>query len=142
MREINVGNLIKIISDKLRMRADADMVEHNLTLSQCRVHAYLNRHGGEATQKEIEVYMEVSHPTVVGIISRMEKAGHVVTCTDENDKRNKIVRLSEESRAMGYEIEKTIHAREQAMLDGLSETEVSELRRMLEVVYQNLDKMN
>ena len=52
MKEKNIGYLIKSISDKLRMRADADMVEHNLTLSQCRVHAYLNHHDGEATQKE------------------------------------------------------------------------------------------
>ena len=142
MKEKSVGYLIKIISDKLRMRADADMVEHNLTLSQCRVHAYLNHHGGEATQKEIEIFMEVSHPTVVGIISRMEKAGHVVTRTDEADKRNKIVRLTDESRAMGWEIEQTTKAHETAMLASLSEEEIAELRRMLGVIYQNLDDMN
>ncbi|MBR0401815.1 MAG: MarR family transcriptional regulator [Lachnospiraceae bacterium] len=124
------------------MRADADMVEHNLTLSQCRVHAYLNHHDGEATQKEIETFMEVSHPTVVGIISRMERAGHVVTRTDETDKRNKIVRLTDESRAMGWEIEQTTLAREKAMLAPLTEEEVSELRRMLEIIYQNIDRMN
>ncbi|MBQ1331528.1 MAG: MarR family transcriptional regulator [Lachnospiraceae bacterium] len=142
MKEKNIGYLIKIISDKLRMRADADMVEHNLTLSQCRVHAYLNHHDGEATQKEIETFMEVSHPTVVGIISRMERAGHVVTRTDETDKRNKIVRLTDESRAMGWEIEQTTLAREKAMLAPLTEEEVSELRRMLEIIYQNIDRMN
>ncbi|MCR5539006.1 MAG: MarR family transcriptional regulator [Lachnospiraceae bacterium] len=142
MKEKNIGYLIKIISDKLRMRADADMVEHNLTLSQCRVHAYLNHHDGEATQKEIETFMEVSHPTVVGIISRMERAGHVVTRTDETDKRNKIVRLTEESRAMGWEIEQTTMAREKAMLAPLTEEEVFELRRMLEIIYQNIDRMN
>jgi len=142
MKEKNIGYLIKSISDKLRMRADADMVEHNLTLSQCRVHAYLNHHDGEATQKEIETFMEVSHPTVVGIISRMERAGHVVTRTDETDKRNKIVRLTDESRAMGWEIEQTTLAREKAMLAPLTEEEVSELRRMLEIIYQNIDRMN
>ena len=142
MKEKNIGYLIKSISDKLRMRADADMVEHNPTLSQCRVHAYLNHHDGEATQKEIETFMEVSHPTVVGIISRMERAGHVVTRTDETDKRNKIVRLTDESRAMGWEIEQTTLAREKAMLAPLTEEEVSELRRMLEIIYQNIDRMN
>ena len=142
MKEKNIGYLIKSISDKLRMRADTDMVEHNLTLSQCRVHAYLNHHDGEATQKEIETFMEVSHPTVVGIISRMERAGHVVTRTDETDKRNKIVRLTDESRAMGWEIEQTTLAREKAMLAPLTEEEVSELRRMLEIIYQNIDRMN
>ena len=142
MKEKNIGYLIKSISDKLRMRADADMVEHNLTLSQCRVHAYLNHHDGEATQKEIETFMEVSHPTVVGIISRMERAGHVVTRTDETDKRNKIVRLTDGSRAMGWEIEQTTLAREKAMLAPLTEEEVAELRRMLEIIYQNIDRMN
>ena len=43
---------------------------------------------------------------------------------------------------MGWEIEQTTLAREKAMLAPLTEEEVSELRRMLEIIYQNIDRMN
>ncbi len=139
MNELTVGRLIKTIHDRLRMRADAELMKYNLTLSQCRVHGFLNHNGGKATQKEIEVYLDVSHPTVVGIISRMEKAGHVVTCTDENDKRNKIVTLTEESRAFGYAMQDSMMKREEMILQSLSAEEISELKRMLGVICRNLD---
>ena len=71
MPQKDVGYFIKNINDRLKVRADADLKSYNLTLAQSRVLAFLNNQGGSATQKEIEVFLEVSHPTVVGIVSRM-----------------------------------------------------------------------
>ena len=65
--EQDVGYKLKLITDKLKVRADADLKRHKLTLSQSRVMAFLNKKGGEATPQEIEDNMQVSHPTVVGI---------------------------------------------------------------------------
>ena len=83
MEEKDIGYLIKNINDKLKVKADADLKHSNLTLAQSRVLAFLDRRGGQATQKEIEVYLEVSHPTVVGIISRMKQNGHLRCWVDE-----------------------------------------------------------
>ena len=68
MPKKDVGYLIKYINDKLKVKADAELKQYNLTLTQSRVFAFLNSCGGQATQKEIEVFLEVSHPTVVGIV--------------------------------------------------------------------------
>lgn len=95
MEQFQIGCLLKMITDKIKMRADADLAQQGLTLTQSRVLGYLNRNGGQATQKEIEGFLQVSHPTVAGIISRMEQNGFVRCWLDPADKRSKIVGQTE-----------------------------------------------
>ena len=139
MEEKDIGYLIKNINDKLKVKADADLKHSNLTLAQSRVLAFLDSRGGQATQKEIEVYLEVSHPTVVGIISRMEKNGHLRCWVDETDKRNKIVALTEQAKALGEEMEQRISANEKMLLASLSEADIKKLKQMLLIIYNNLE---
>ena len=139
MLERDIGYLIKNINDKLKVKADADLKQYNLTLAQSRVFAFLHNNGGQATQKEIEVFLEVSHPTVVGIVSRMEQNGHVTTWIDEQDKRNKIVKLTEQAETLGMDMEHDISVNEEKMLSSLSEADVEHLREMLLTIYKNLE---
>ena len=139
MLDRDIGYLSKNINDKLKAKADADLKQYNLTLAQSRVFAFLHTNGGQATQKEIEVFLEVSHPTVVGIVSRMEQNGHVTTWIDEQDKRNKIVKLTEQAKALGMDMEHDISANEQKMLSSLSDADIEHLREMLLTIYKNLE---
>lgn len=138
MQKRDVGYLIKNISDKLKVKADAELKQYNLTLTQSRVFAYLGRRGGQATQKEIEVFLEVSHPTVVGIVSRMEQNGYVTSWPSE-DGRNKNVKLTSQAEAIGTEMEQRILAKEQALLAPLSLEDQERLREMLLAISKNLD---
>ena len=139
MQEKDIGYLFKNINDKLKVKADADLKHSNLTLAQSRVLAFLDSRGGQTTQKEIEVHLEVSHPTVVGIISRMEKNGHLRCWVDETDKRNKIVALTEQAKALGEEMEQRISANEKVLLASLSEADIKKLKQMLLIIYNNLE---
>lgn len=139
MSQKDVGYLIKTINDKLKVRADADLKRYNLTLTQSRVFAFLNNNGGQATQKEIEVFLEVSHPTVVGIVSRMEQNGYLTSWMDPNDKRNKIVKLTEKADAVGKDMEQSVQENEKNLLRSLSEEDVAHLRKMLLAIYNDLD---
>ena len=138
MPKKDIGYLINI-NDKLKVNADADLKHYNLTLAQGRVLAFLKNKGGSATQKEIEVFLEVSHPTVVGIVSRMEHNGHVITWIDKADKRNKIVKLTEQAEIIGQDMEQNILDNERKMLTSLTPTEIEQLRRMLAIIYKNLE---
>ncbi len=139
MLKQDIGYLIKNINDKLKVKADADLKNFNLTLAQSRVFAFLHSSGGQATQKEIEVFLEVSHPTVVGIVARMEQNGHVTSWIDEHDKRNKIVKLTQQAEALGMDMEHRIFANEQMMLSSLSDSDIERLREMLLTIYKNLE---
>lgn len=138
MPKRDIGYLIKNINDKLKTKADADLKRYHLTFTQSRVFAFLSSKGGQATQKEIEIFLEVSHPTVVGIVSRMEQNGYVTSWLDV-DKRNKNVKLTDRAKAIGLDLEQNILANEQKLLFTLSEQDVERLREMLLILYRNLD---
>lgn len=135
----DVGYYIKNINDKLKVSADADLKCYNLTLGQSRVYGFLHSRGGMATQKEIEMFLEVSHPTVVGIVSRMEQNGHVVCWMDESDRRNKLVKLTPKAEQIGAQMERAVAANEARMLKSFSEEDVETLKRLLLRIYKNLE---
>lgn len=139
MQQKDIGYLIKNINDKLKVKADADLKNYNLTLAQSRVLTFLDSKGGQATQKELEIYLEVSHPTVVGIVTRMEQNGYLCCWLDPNDKRNKIVELTEQAKALGTEMEQRIFANEQMLLASLSKEDIKKLKQMLLTIYNNLE---
>ena len=135
-----IGYQFKIINDRIKARADADLKTHDLTLTQTRVLGFLAESGGQATQKEIEADLQVSHPTVVGIISRMEQKAFLCTWTDPMDRRNKIVRLTDKAIKLDREIDATVAMQDEMLLRGLSEQQVDELRNCLARIIRNLEQ--
>lgn len=138
MPQQDVGYLIKRIHEKLKARADADLREFQLTFAQSRVLAFLDHSGGESTQKEIEVFLAVAHPTVVGIVARMEQNGFVA-CRPSSDNRNKLVRLTPKAEALGLRLEQHMRETEQALLAPLSPQEAEQLKRMLGTICEHMD---
>ena len=118
-----IGYQFKLISDKLKVHADADLKNQGLTLAQSRVLTFLNEQDGIATQKEIEDYLQVSHPTVVGLVSRMEQNELVETWFNPENRRNKMVRLTEKSKKIGENMDEVTEQHDKALLNGLSEQE-------------------
>ena len=133
----DVGYLIKSINDKLAARADAELKQFNLTMSQCRVFLYLSSRGGQATQKEIEIFLDVAHPTVVGLVSRMEQNGYV-TCWPCEDGRNKYVKLTPQAEAIDKDMQENMHANEEMLLAPLSPEDRERLRDLLLTVAEHL----
>lgn len=141
MRERDIGYLVKSINEKLKARADADAKKHNLTLVQSFVLEFLDSRGGQATQKEIEEFLDISHPAVVGIVSRMEQNHHVITWIDPDNKRVKRVRLTSQACALRDEMEQMRQQWESALLDGFSAEEAVQLKKLLSRVNDNMVKL-
>ena len=131
--------MLKQITDRIKASADASLKIKGLTLSQVRVLEYISEKGGTVTQKSIEEYLDVAHPTVVGIVSRMEKNGYLVTYPDSADKRNKIVELTGKAAEMAQEVRGDIAAQEEKLLIGLTEEETEILRKLLRIISQNVE---
>lgn len=133
-----VGPLFKVIHERMQAAADADLKAQGLTFAQSQVIVYLIEHGNRALQKEIETSLGVSHPTVSGLVGRLEKSGFVRTWTDAEDRRNKVVELTGKAHETGDRLHATMYERDRALLDGLNEHERAELVRMLKQVYANV----
>lgn len=137
MLKNDVGYLIKSINDKLKVRADAELKQYHLTISQSRVLVYLRSRGGQATQKEIETFLDVAHPTIVGLVSRMEQNGYV-TCWPCEDGRNKYVKLTPQAEAIDKDMRENMRANEQMLLAPLSPEDRERLRDLLLIVADHL----
>ena len=137
MLKNDVGYLIKSISDKLKVRTDAELKQYHLTISQSRVLVYLRSRGGQATQKEIETFLDVAHPTVVGLVSRMEQNGYV-TCWPCEDGRNKYVKLTPQAEAIDKDMQRNQLENEEMLLAPLSPEDRERLRDLLLTVAEHL----
>lgn len=136
----SIGKLIKILSEAVRQRANRDFKECNLTMQQTAVLSFLKERENkmETTQKDIQDYLRVAHPTAVSILKGMEQKKLIETFASETDRRMKLVRLTgrEES-----SMKKVIEGRERMetqLLNGFTEAEEKALRNYLKRLYENI----
>lgn len=94
------GFLIKQISEKTDKRIIRTFKKYGVTCSQHRLLYFLNKSGGKSTQKDLETFLEVSHPTVVGLLSGLENRGLVSCVFDSDDKRMKSVYITDDGIAL------------------------------------------
>lgn len=131
--------MIKYISDKVRQKADNNLKDHNVTLSQVRVLNFLWRENDSCSQKQIEDFLQVSHPTVVGLVSRMEQSGYIQTSVSPDDKRNKIVTVTDSGMSLACELCRYMEDIDKRMLVGLTDEQQAQLADMLYIVAQNFE---
>lgn len=135
-----VGYLLKQITDKIKVSADASLKSKGLTLSQMRVLEFVSNHAEGVTQKAIEEHFQVSHPTIVGIITRMEKNDYLECWMDPEDKRNKMVRLTSKAWPVAIEMKQEIEMQEIRLLKGLSEEQIDGLYEALYRIFENVSE--
>ncbi|MBR2801104.1 MAG: MarR family transcriptional regulator [Erysipelotrichaceae bacterium] len=138
MQNNDIGYLIKKIGLLQKAGMDASLQEYDLTSSQFRVLIVLHKHGGSLTQKELEEELGVSHPTVSGLVKRLEKQGYLFVATDPSDRRNRIVSLSEKTKDAEEDLRLQRQKAEEKLTEGMSEEEVKILRGYLERMYENI----
>ena len=92
------GSCIKIkrVSESIDRMLNAELSNDDLTLTQCRVlYTLLHRTNDRtATQKEIEDYLSISHPTAVGVFHRLESKG-LIENMGRTGKESKTLRITE-----------------------------------------------
>ena len=69
----SIGFLLTRIHNNMDRQANNNLKSSGMTFSQMRILYYLLKHGeAPPSQKDIEDFLQVSHPTVVGLIKRLE----------------------------------------------------------------------
>ena len=137
----NIGILIHRIDKQIKATMDISLNRYDLTYSQSQVLLFLCLNEGKLSQKKLQDMMHCSHPTMVGLIQRLEANGFVQTYTDETDKRYKIVELTDKALAFGNDMRKSREQNEKAMLKGLKKEEKEILLDLLDRVYKNISEV-
>ena len=81
----------------------------------------------------------MSHPSVAGVIGRMEQKGFVSCRPDPADKRSKLVCQTPRATEIAHQMQATIAAAEQQMLRSLSSKQIAALEDALRTIYADLD---
>ncbi len=97
---------------------------------------------GELSQGDLARKMLIEPPTLVRILDRMEAAGWVQRSGDPQDRRRRIVSLTDNADPVWERIANCARELRQAAVAGLSERESSQLKRLLQHVFANLQTPN
>lgn len=137
--ERDIGFLFKQINMMIKKGIDKDLMEYDLTTSQSRVLFFVHFRGEDKTSmKDIEEHMKVTHPTVIGIVKRLEEKGFVATSSDPEDRRVKLVTITQKTTKMIKKLDQGKRKMDERLLKGFTEQETKELRRMLSKIEENL----
>ncbi|MDE6714356.1 MAG: MarR family transcriptional regulator [Lachnospiraceae bacterium] len=137
--ERDIGFLFKQINMQIKKGIDKALIEYDLTTSQSRVLFFVYFRGEDKTSmKDIEEHLKVTHPTVIGIVKRLEEKGFVTTSSDPEDRRVKLVTITQKTTKMIKKLDQGKRKMDEKLLKGFTEQETKELRRMLSMIEDNL----
>ena len=115
------------------------LASKGLTMSQLTVlHVLYNTADNEMTLKELEKHLQVAQSTVVGIINRLQQKGFIESYSSAEDKRVKIVSMTDDGKKSFLESQSYAFESESYILSCLSETEQNTLNSFLEKISKNL----
>lgn len=145
METQSIGSMIKILSEAIGQQANRTGKEFNLTMQQMKILHYLKQRElrGEITmQKDIQNHMRISHPTTVNMLRLMREKGFIEISTSEKDKRMKIVALTGKEACFAKRMARDREKNEQRLVMGMTPKEQNDLRRYLQLMYQNITDGN
>ena len=138
--ELAVGPRIKRISNALDRKRTLDLEDVELTSSQGMVLGYLARRQGEAVYPgDVGKHFGLTHPTVTGILQRLENKGYIAYEADPADRRKKRVAATEKALECHARIRARIFETEALLTRDMTDAEKTTLIRLLDGIIDRLD---
>lgn len=110
----------------------------DLTAAQGHILSFLSHRPHPPCPKDIEDAFHLSHPTVSGLLSRLEKKEFIAIRPDEIDRRCKRIYLLPKGEACHQQIHQIIDETEQRLCRGFSPEEKEILARLLDKSIANM----
>lgn len=110
----------------------------DLTASQGRIMAYLAHRADAPCARDIEEHFHLSHPSVSGTLSRLEKKGFLEFRPDPADRRCKRIYILPKGLACHERMEQTILGIEQQTVSGFTPEEQAQFSRFLDRAIRNM----
>ena len=109
-----------------------------LTASQGRIMAYLVHRADPPCARDIEEQFHLSHPSVSGTLSRLEKKGFLEFRPDPDDRRCKRIYMLPKGLACHERMEQAIARIEQQTVAGFTPEEQAQFSRFLDRAIRNM----
>lgn len=127
--------LIRQLNNSLEKRANSQLKEKDLTLSQMTALVeILNAPTKKLTFKELEKRLSLAQSTTAGLISRLEQKKLVYVSGDKDDKRIKYVEITPLGENFCNKARQEMEHTERLLLENLSAEEIKTLFSLLEKI--------
>lgn len=117
---------------------DNAMESMDLTAVQGHIMAYLAHAQQPPCPRDLEAEFHLTHPTVSGILSRLEQKGFIELRTDPEDRRCKRIFILEKGWQCHEVMHQTIQANERRIVDGFTPEEQEIFTGLLQRAIRNM----
>lgn len=141
----DLGFKIKTISKLLTQNMNNSITSLELTSSQARVLGYLcYRIQRQETvyPRDIERHFRFTHPTVSGLLQRLEAKGYLRFEPSPEDRRCKQIIVTKRALEANQQVLDQLAASEQRLVSDMSRLEITQLHSFLDRMIQNLGVSN
>ena len=132
------GHYVRILHWCTDQRMTKALTDVELTASQGPILGYIAHRKTAPCSRDIEEEFHLSHPTVSGLLSRLEKKDFIEFRPDEADRRCKRIHLRPKGREFIETIHRTIRETETQMVQNFTEEEKEQFFRLLNRAITNM----
>lgn len=123
MKHKHFGHLLRILHWCNDQSMSSALSKMELTSSQGQIMGYLVHRKEPPCARDIEEEFHMSHPTVWGLLDRLEKKGFIEFRPDAQDRRCKRIYILEKGRECQALMHQTILDNEARLVQGFTEAE-------------------
>lgn len=132
------GYMLRVLHSTTSQMITEALAGMDLTSSQGHIMGFIAHCSRPPCPKDIEENLQMSHPTVSGLLSRLEKKGFLELRQDPDDRRCKRIYILPKGEACNETIHSTIMGFEKKMVDGFSANDKQEFTMLLTRAMRNL----
>lgn len=132
------GHLLRVLEKCTDQAMTAALTSMDLTAAQGHIMGFITHRKTPPCARDIEEAFQLTHPTVSGILSRLEQKGFIEFRPDENDRRCKRIYLLQKGLELDETMHKTILATEDTLVQDFTEEEKQQFADLLRRAIDNL----
>jgi len=132
------GHLLRILHWCTDQSMTSALETMDLTAAQGHIMGYLAHRETPPCPRDIEAEFQLSHPTVSGILSRLEQKGFIELRTDSKDRRCKRIYVLPKGSQCHELMHQTIQSNERRIVDGFTPKEQELFGQLLQRAITNM----
>ena len=125
------GHMVRVLHCTISQSVTAALAEMELTSAQGRIMGYLAMSPEPPCAKDIEDRFHLSHPTVSGLLARLEKKEFIEVREDPEDRRRKLVYILPKGQQCNETMYAVIQSGDKKLLEGFTPEEEAQFREYL-----------
>ena len=132
------GHMLRVLHWCTDQTMTGALAQMDLTAAQGHIMGYLAHSPNPPCSRDIEEAFQLSHPTVSGLLSRLEKKGFIEFRPDEKDRRCKRIHMLPKGQACIELMHRTIQENEERIVQSFSDEEKAQFASLLERAISNM----